>query len=53
MGHIIMEIVKIKRFDYTTSPIVEYYGSKRCKAVKTYPQLLHQNAFFLQPVANS
>ncbi len=34
MGHIIMGTVKNKRFDYTTSPIVEYYMAKRCKNCK-------------------
>jgi hypothetical protein len=34
VGHMIMGTVKNKRFDYTTSPIVEYYVSKRCKNCK-------------------
>ncbi len=50
MGHIIMEIVKNKRFNYTTSPIAEYYVSKRCKNCKNVSVIAPPNRIFPNPL---
>ncbi len=50
MGHIIMGTVKNKRLDYTTSPIVEYYVSKRCKNCKNVSAIAPPKRILFNPV---